>query len=403
MSGSPSSIAAFEQDPSPQGRLVRAALELVDRIGIDRVSVSAVLAESGVARATVYAHFGDISGVIASAWSALGEEWLRWLLTDPDPDAPVTRRGSAMAQILVSAHRNPVLREVVGPDVERVWANLDRTEPIAELRAVWLMALRIGSMLCAPAVPDVLRLTPLIPLAAEIPSDVDVRYGLAGSPILNTQLEELASPFEAEPDPITRNIMQAEVKVVAASGVAAASMLRICRTARITTGAATPRFRTLRSLHEFAFDASLREVVRQNNAGVRELPEELRTIDANALYISAALNDDRREWRRYRQEFHLASMSDPLLAESMAVSFAEAGETFEESVRVVGADPVIEDLAVTFNHITGAGFGVVHELGLPATELDHRLMVRWLVEAISGQVPAGATLPGAPSAVVGSN
>ena len=73
-------LRALIEDDSKRGRILQAAIKQVGRVGLDHVTVSSLLKESGVERGTVYAHFGDVWGVYATLWSEVGMEWLRcWL------------------------------------------------------------------------------------------------------------------------------------------------------------------------------------------------------------------------------------------------------------------------------------------------------------------------------------
>jgi AcrR family transcriptional regulator len=382
-------VAAFDADHSPQGRVLRAGLELIETKGVDRVTVAAILDEAKVARGTVYAHFGDVFGVFATAWSQLGAPWLQLMMTAPDEKSMPSNYRNALMQILLAARRAPVLNEVVQPDVDHVWAALDRPSAASEIRAIWLLLVRLSLDLSLPAMPEARTLEPLVGAIGSMPDDVFERYGLVGQEILKLDLPPALSPFQAENDDITRRLMIAAVDVVASSGLAAASMLRVCRSARLTPGAATPRFADLRSLHDYAFTTSLADVVRQNREAFIERSTMQSIPDRAAVISLSSMSDQRAQWRLYRQEFHIASCSDPDLAQMLhdAISATDAQTT--EELSAAGIPESILETIVLWTHVAATGVAAVSALGLPLRELDARPFFRWLFETITGEIVVG--------------
>jgi AcrR family transcriptional regulator len=384
-----SAVAAFDADHSPQGRVLRAGLELIDTMGVDRVTVAAILEKAKVARGTVYAHFGDVFGVFATAWSKLGAPWLQVMMTEPDEKAISPRYRRALVEILLAARRAPVLQEVVQPDVDRVWAELERSSSAAELRAVWLLLMRLSLDLSLPALPQATSLEPLVGVIGELPDDVLERYGIEDQEIPKLDLPTTLSPFDSEIDDITRRLMVAAVDVVANSGLAAASMLRVCRTARLTPGAATPRFADLRSLHDYAFATSLADVVRQNRELFIDRTPVQAIPDRAAAITLSSMSDQRAQWRLYRQEFHIASCSDPELARVLHEAITATDPQSIEELRAAGVPESIITQMVLFTHVAATGVAAVMALGIPLRELDARPVFRWLFETLTGEVVVG--------------
>ena len=384
-----SAVIAFDADHSPQGRVLRAGLKLIDSMGIDRVTVAAILDEAKVARGTVYAHFGDVFGVFATAWSQLGLPWLRLTMTAPDEESMPSNYRTALVQILAAARRAPVLNEVVGPDVALLWSQLERTGSGSEIRASWLLLLRIARDISLPIFPEAATLDPLIAMVAAMPDEFADRYKVRAEVADPTSLPPVVSPFESETDDITRRLMNAAVTVVASSGLASASMLRICRTARLTPGAATPRFKDLRALHDYAFGVCLADIIRQN-AQVVASTSGLPISDQSAVITSSSLAPARLQWRRYRQEFHLASFADPELAAMMRRVFMDSDEASSAAVRATGAPEELISSMLLFTHVAAAGVGVVDGMGLPIAEIDDRPVLHWLLDSLTGAPAAGA-------------
>jgi len=377
-------IDAFDADNSPQGRVLREGLKLIGAVGIDRVTVAAILAEAKVARGTVYAHFGDVFGVFASAWSALGRPWLTVMMSGvPEAEIPTEYR-SALVQILCAARRAPVLDEVVAPDVAAVWGSVNHSSLITEFRAIWSLMMRLSIELSRPILPEADSLAPLIAMIAALPDDAIERYSLGETAPVVAELPPAQSPFDAEGDDITRRLMVAAVDVVASSGLSSASMLRVCRTARLTPGAAAPRFTDLRALHDYAFSASLADVVRQNAGVISGTLEDLSVPEQSAAISSSSMQASRRKWRLYRQEFHLAAMTDPELAAKMRSAIVATDAASYDAILATGVDLPLAKALVLFTHVAAAGVGAVDALGLPLASMDTRPMFHWLFESFTG-------------------
>ncbi|MEI7624286.1 MAG: hypothetical protein WCJ88_12080, partial [Actinomycetes bacterium] len=197
------------------------------------------------------------------------------------------------------------------------------------------------------------------------------------------------SPFEAENDDITRRLMIAAVDVVAGSGLAAASMLRVCRAARLTPGAANPRFADLRSLHDYAFANALADVVRQNREVFVDRAPLQSIPDRAALISLSSMSDERVQWRLYRQEFHIAACADPDLARMLHDAITATDKQSIEELRAVGVPESILTLIVLWTHVAATGVAAVLALGIPLSEMDARPVFRWLFEALTGEVVVG--------------
>lgn len=79
---------------SARDRLVETALRLFDRDGFRASGIDAVLAEAGVAKMTLYAHFASKDELIAAALELRDRRWREWFM------AAVERRAAEPAQRL---------------------------------------------------------------------------------------------------------------------------------------------------------------------------------------------------------------------------------------------------------------------------------------------------------------
>lgn len=68
-------------DTPPRRLLLEAALRLFCRNGIRATGIDAILAESGVARMTMYNHFGSKDGLVVAALEHEGAAWRNWFFT----------------------------------------------------------------------------------------------------------------------------------------------------------------------------------------------------------------------------------------------------------------------------------------------------------------------------------
>ena len=379
LEGSPA-LAALLADDSRPGRVLRAALRQISTIGIDRVTVANLLAESGVSRGTVYAHFGDVYGVFATIWSLVGQEWLQLVTSGKRRSERPAEHDLAFVHILCLARRAPVLREVVQPDVEQLWSELSDRGPMAVLRAAWLLAASIGTELTAPVLPEVRVLDEILWAVASIPDDARDQVG-GDAPPMPTPLEFLA-PGSNEADPITGRLLRADLEVVAASGVAAASMLRICRSARLTPGAAAPRFANAGALHAYTFESTIDEVLAGNGRQAALLGASLPTPDINAMFIASSLNEGRRTWRNFRQELHIAAHRDARLAVVIMSAFDHTNPTLLKSLVASGASTELASFGLMANQTYALGLSAVRELGVPLHTYDNYIPVRWIYNTV---------------------
>lgn len=376
-------LDALRADISNRGRLLQAALDQIDRIGIDNITAADLIGQAGVSRSTLYSYFGDVLGVIADVWATCGAEWLEQVFNDGPRDRSID---AAMVALLCTARRAPLLNEVVQPDIESVWARVSEPGEIETMKAAWLLAAVIGVELTAPIMPETRIVEVLTSLIAGMPSNVRTLVGPLDEPA-PPEAPEARSPVHLDDASVTTRLTRAAVEVVASSGLEAASMMRVCRVARLSTGAATPRFAGLRALHEKAFAQANADVVRRNSAQFADFGSRLSPPDMNAMFVRSSLSDSRQLWRRYRRELHLAARHDADLAAMMHEAFDEANRMLRDAMLRSGAPSGVVDVAVMFNQVFAVGLGAVADMGIPIVDFDHRVIIRWLYLHVTGQVP----------------
>ena len=376
-------LEALRADTSNRGRLLLAALDQIDRIGIDNITAADLIGEAGVSRSTLYSYFGEVLGVVAEVWAACGAEWLTQVMTQPERNHDID---AAMVSLLCTARRAPLLNEVVQPDIDAVWASVAEQGEMARMKAAWMLASVVGVELTAPIVPEARGIELLSSLIADMPDDADARVGSLDS-LEPLELPETRSPMKSNDDSVTTRLTKAAVEVVASSGLEAASMMRVCRVARLSTGAATPRFAGLRAMHERAFAEANAAVVRSNSEQFADYARRLSPPDMNAMFVRSSLAPNRELWRRYRRELHLAARNDADLAAMMHEAFSESNRALRAAMVRNGAPASVVDVAVMFNLVFAVGLGAVADTGIPLATFDHRVIIRWLYRHVTGQTP----------------
>lgn len=369
-------LAELAADGSTRSRVVLAAIELVEEVGADSLTVAMLVERSGVARATIYNHFGGVVGAVATAWTEVGSLWLEHAMDagfDPGLDVP-------LVDILVAARREPELREVVEPDLALAWKQVAERGPVAELRGAWLLMGVVGTVLSRATFPAIDRFGAIADVIAALPDDLDLG-GIPPAPESFPPVSATTAWFDGG-DPIRRRLLEASEIVVAGAGYQHASMLRICRSARLTTGATTPRFASLTALHLEAFEHAISGVVRDNAEQVSVVLPELSPEDTYALHIPRSLDPSRSTWRSYRQEILYATRVDPELAVGVQSAFDDANQAFALAMSRLGIAGSTIDFAVVINQVVSTGAPAIHALGLPLDELDHRPVLRSLVAAL---------------------
>ena len=371
-------LRELDADGSNRSRVILAALELVEEVGTDSLTIAMLVERSGVSRATIYSHFGSVAGAVATVWSEIGYLWLQNAMVSgsgPNLDVP-------LADILVAARREPELREVVLPDIALAREQLETLGTIAELKSVWLLMSVFGTVLSRAVFPAVDDFGLVAQLIAGLPDDLDVGP-------LDPQPEDFpaVSPtwtwFDRD-DPIRRRLLEASEHVISVAGYKAASMQRVCRSARLTTGATTPRFSSLLDLHLEAFNAAINGVVRDNAEQVSHVLPSMSPEDTFAFHMIGVLAPSREIWRNYRQEILYASRVTPELAAGVQASFDKANQAFAEAMLALGVPAPLVDVAVVVSQIVQVGAPVVHGLGLPFAALDHRHILRNIANLAGG-------------------
>lgn len=373
----------IEQKTTSYDDLLLAGIEAVARFGVDRVTVADVIKISGHSRPTFYSYFGDIKGMLAEIWIRFGRGMLDSQLyevgTEVDPLVRNLNLESSLLQIMCASHRIPELQEILVPDYADWWKQATKGNHYIELKLGWTLAIKIGIALSTHIDAQHQLAAMVLPALRTMPDNLDGSPLLAGLgdfppfPEANSVIVEAETTEDA--------IMNATVEVVANSGVAAASVARIARKSRVSTGSIYPRFTTGRDLVEKSFDRAIADIVRGNleQAGTVGLG-----TDQYGLTIRAGFGNNRRVWRNYRIEMVLASMHDEGIRSKMLPGFETTRQQLVDGIS--GVPEYNAELAQPLSYlmqVLGLGLSLLHNAGIPLAELDHRIPARFIGAAIA--------------------
>lgn len=87
-------------ESSVQYRLLQATEQLIYRGGITATGMDAIVKASGVARKSIYQHFGNKEALVAAALTQRDEHWMQWFIAATSQhDDPVMRIESIFAAL----------------------------------------------------------------------------------------------------------------------------------------------------------------------------------------------------------------------------------------------------------------------------------------------------------------
>jgi AcrR family transcriptional regulator len=363
------SVAAF----------LEAGITSIAECGIDQVTVSGVNALTKLTRPTFYSLFGNLEGLFADIWVNEGQ-WFLDNLADPkfrlEISSPETQaKMRALLEIFTVSHRLSEVAEVVEPMARNWWQKNTGGDEYAQLKLSWLTGQRIGSWLTYPIEPKAL-------LAGFVGS---VIQGLGDRPQTRAlsrrqaKLPELQDPKFADQS-MENQLLDAAIRVISRVGVVNASMSRISRYARVSTGALYPRFKNHDELVLASFTRAISAIVEENFAQVQ--PEGF-TPENFGLITSAGLLDGRKVWRNYRVEMHLTARVNNRLAESIRTALTLTNERVSSELGLLPISKTEREAVAFLVHTIGIGLAVLLNTSIRVDALDHRLLTRDMVQELA--------------------
>lgn len=359
--------------PKSKRLLLEAGLASVAVLGIDQCTASDVIERAGVSRPTFYSYFDDVPGLLADCWIFGGSTWFETLMWEHLPDGfERSDEHTAYVEMLMAASRTPELADVVFPDIAANWKKLSKRSESEQVRRTWVLATRLGMTASEPVMPSVTTLDKFVTGLELIPDDFvppqeDIDLLRAVEPVVN-------EPTITHADDITERLVTAVVRVVASSGVARASMTRVCRAARVTTGSAKPRFANIADLMARGFEHAVMEVTQENVSQAPNVFGGVSPIHAYARLVVSSLHPTRKSWRRYRQEMHLAARKNDAIRQQMSDSRQRVDEVLASSLWSSNVPEPIVDISIKVNQVQSIGFSLLDDLGMPVRGVNHAVI-----------------------------
>jgi AcrR family transcriptional regulator len=357
--------------------LVSAVFEIAAK-GIDHVTVGDITKASGNSRTTFYTYFGDLSGLCAEIWIKFGRAWLESKSSVPKPDSVFSEfqlaLDIALLDIFAAAHRMPEVLEVLQPDCTSWWREQIVDSTTSALNRVWILAATLGTQISVPVTPGVSECLVMLPLFDRAPEISSLEL------FFNSRLTQFNPSGIADTGAINLDkeamIMTAALTVVASSGVAATSLSRVARKTRVSTGSVYPKFKNIDEIIHQAFDWSIRQIVASNSETL------IKSEHPGNFYgevIIGGLREQRKLWRNFRLEMHIEARVRPDLASHMSPGLDETNHFLAETISNYQV-PSSLSMPVTYLMQTLAiGFSLLHNAGIPANLLDHRIMTNYMI------------------------
>ena len=351
--------------------LIAAGVHAIYQKGIDQVSVTDVTSLAQVSRPTFYTYFGDLNGLYAEIWLRFGVDWLDAQWQDSKTIDGAT--DAALLELFAAARRIPELSEVVQPDFERWWDSLVGQDPRLSQNASWTLGARLGYKISY-------QVNPKSELGLPIFDLLEIGQQEFESPLMQGlgQLPDRLPPMAGirfSGQNVEDQLTHSAIEVIAKSGVAAASVVRIARRARVSTGTVYPRFKSVDSLIESSFSQAIREIVLGN---VALIESQGTGVDQYGFAVNAGFGTDRETWRNYRIEMHLAARHNPKLAKMMAPGFEETAKLLEDSAIRMGATTQTAAALAWFMHVHAIGISMIFAVMPKVAHQDNRYMSRHL-------------------------
>jgi len=310
-------------------KILDAAVAEAHSVGLDSVGFGAVGKRAGVTTGAMYARYVDARDMLAVMWTErlsgptlqLLSECIERMAAEPGRSgADLAKRLASPpkavvlgVEALMAARRIPELEEVMVDDVA---AMLRSTSVSVDSGADGLVRLR-GALALATGLGCVVnnfweRETNEWSLILDF-------YSFAASMMTPSSSVESGrvppAPIVVETDSDLRNVLiRAVGDVVARSGVEAATVARIARRARMTTGAVYTIYASKDELLLDAMEQMLASAASDVSTVVRAGAKTDTVADATANVFALALAPERRPWRQFRLETYLSARTDKSVA-----------------------------------------------------------------------------------------
>jgi AcrR family transcriptional regulator len=349
------------------------ALKDISSVGVDGLSVTALIASVGITRPTFYSYFGDVQGLLAEIWLEKGRQWIDLVAAPGDFTQRDDELVFALTEIFISAHRSEELRTIVEISFAEFIGQFSGDAGL--LTAVmWRIANRVG-------VVGTQRVWPSVQDALFLDSFLDAVSTRKVKPNI-TVVDELPEIELDASEVVDVNIARGVIGIVGRGGVSGLSVLRLGRILRVTSGYLNPRIDSLKELVGLTYGLVQDSAARQNvklwtlwNLNPRGF----------ARFIVGSLGGSRQSWRLFRNEVLVASAHDPELA-------AIIGSTMDSLLKIVGSKvtgfgysrAVTARISVLV-HTMLFGFSTLSAVGVKVGDLAHEGVIDALLKELAAR------------------
>jgi AcrR family transcriptional regulator len=347
------------------------AVTLCAEFGRDNLTMSMIAKDADVSRGTLYNKFEDVDGVLAEVWLEVGALWLSELENNIESKFPEPLQ-RCLAQCITVAPRAPAILEVIEEDIMRAFHGAGSRGRASEVRWAWTMALALGQRFAEQSqlVFNFEMMKTFSDLISQMPDDWPGEF---------TPVEHNYGPLRikgAEDEKYER-ILNATISAITRSGIANTSMMRICRSARVSPAAVTPRFPTYEDVIVEAFNRIVEAVVQENL--IAFAPKESDSIAQQfASAINASFSPSRKVWRDFRREIYFALPTRPNLVDPVLAGFKRTDGDIYDILRKVGMPEEFSLATTEWNQMAGVGLSILSDVGVPIRSLNHFAMSSWM-------------------------
>jgi AcrR family transcriptional regulator len=352
------SAASIETDE----RLLEAALDELDAVGVDRLGMIGVARRAGLTTGALYGRYENAHELAADVWQSrvrvptftFLDDAVAAVVDGGDPKALVKvlevlqeppREITAGLELLVCARRIDELEELVAPDAEawlrRHRASLRARDQHHRAHVLFAAGSVAGMLLYSIPGTEVNDAEPVLNAIAQGFADAYEPPGTRFAPA------RIGQERSALGDPHQDALIDAVAAITARVGFERATASRIARRANLTSGAIYARYHTKDELLREAVEVLLARRFADALAANTHLFTGFDAGTATASVVAGLLGAARREWRIFRVEAQLASRYRPQLATTLdrVQKTGMAASVDLLRATTVGDDDVIERTA----------------------------------------------------------
>ena len=328
---------------------ISACLEEIYLRGLDELSAASICTHAGVSRPSFYSKFENVEGLLAETWLDRSNDFFAEL--SGDFFSP-SKHFIAMSKILALTHRSEDVATVTRAQTGNWWGQARERSALES----WKIANRLGFAISSPAL--------VFPEGFHTLDKTIVELSRAA--LQETAFEPSHNVLDSPPPGSA--LHESAIRAICHWGYKGASMARIARHLRITSGSIYPNHRGIKQLLEESFALYQRQIT---SANVATWGAYFASPTDFGTYIRGGLAPERKVWRHLRLETMISAQSHPRIATRAGEAIHSMASAMEPILTSQGADKGISEHISYFFHTLGVGFGVLSDLGIPLHHLNH--------------------------------